>query len=39
MTYSRSIFAIFCMSSNALFLLLMTVTNLINLNNAKNSNP
>lgn len=39
MAYSRSIFAIFCMSCNALFLLLMTVTNLINLIDAKNSNP
>lgn len=33
--YSRSILAIFCISSNALFLLLITVINLINLNDAK----
>lgn len=39
MAYSRSILAIFCMSSNALFMLLMTVTNIINLNAAKDSNP
>ena len=35
----RSIGAIACMSSNALFLLIITIVLLINLKNTKNSNP
>lgn len=39
MTDDKSIGAIVCMSSNALFLLIITIVLLINLKNTKNSNP
>ena len=38
-TGERSLGAIACMSSNALFLLILTIALLINLKNTKNSNP
>lgn len=39
MSDDKSIGAIVCMSSNALFLLIITIVLLINLKNTKNSNP